>query len=212
MAGSVPSAERTPVSPRLPAARRRRQLLDVALAAFAEHGFHETSMNDVAEAAGVTKPVLYQHFRSKRELFGELLADVGREVQDAITKAVAAADTSHEMVDLGFAAFFHYVDEHRDAFRLFWAQGFGRDDEFVALVKQVEDTLAELVAGFIEIEGLDPGQRRLLGHGIVGMIHGASAHWLTTPEGTDPGDVAAQLADLAWRGLRGVHPADELRP
>jgi AcrR family transcriptional regulator len=200
------------VSPRLPAARRRRQLLDVALASFAEHGFHETSMNDVAEAAGVTKPVLYQHFRSKRELFGELLADVGREVQDAITKAVAAADTSHEMVDLGFAAFFRYVDEHRDAFRLFWAQGFGRDDEFVALVKQVEDTLAELVAGFIEIEGLDPGQRRLLGHGIVGMIHGASAHWLTTPEGTEPGDVAAQLADLAWRGLRGVHPADELRP
>jgi AcrR family transcriptional regulator len=199
------------VSPRLPAARRRRQLLDVALAAFAEHGFHETSMNDVAEAAGVTKPVLYQHFRSKRELFGELLADVGREVQDAITKAVAAADTSHEMVDLGFAAFFRYVDDHRDAFRLFWAQGFGRDDEFVSLVREVENTLAELVAGFIEIEGLDEGQRRLLGHGIVGMIHGASSHWLSASGDAGPDDVAAQLADLAWRGLRGVHPAEELR-
>ena len=54
-----------PTTVRLPAAERRRQLLDVALHAFAENGFHKTSMNDVAEAAGVTKPVLYQHFASK---------------------------------------------------------------------------------------------------------------------------------------------------
>ena len=65
---------------RLPAPRRRRQLLDVALDAFAERGFHRTSMDDVAEAAGVTKPVLYQHFGSKRELYLELLDDVGRQL------------------------------------------------------------------------------------------------------------------------------------
>jgi AcrR family transcriptional regulator len=197
------------VTPRLPAARRRRQLLDVALQVFAERGFHETSMNDIADAAGVTKPVLYQHFRSKRELFGELLADVGRELQDSITKAVAAAQTSHEMVDLGFSAFFHYVDDHRDAFNLFWGHGFAREDEFAALTDQVEDTLAELVAGFIEIEGLDTSQRRLLGHGIVGMIHGASTHWLRRERDAEADEVANQLADLAWRGLRGVRPADD---
>lgn len=196
------------MAPRLPAARRRKQLLDVALDVFADKGFHETSMNDVAEAAGVTKPVLYQHFRSKRELFGELLADVGRDLQDAITKAVASAQTSHEMVDLGFAAFFRYVDAHRNAFVLFWGHGSTREDEFAGLVEKVEDTLAEVVAGFIEIEGLDDSQRRLLGHGIVGMIHGASAHWLRRPGEADPDTVAIQLADLAWRGLRGVRPGD----
>ena len=58
---------------RLPAHERRRQLLDVALDVFAADGFHSTSMNDVAEAAGVTKPVLYQHFASKRQLYLELL-------------------------------------------------------------------------------------------------------------------------------------------
>jgi AcrR family transcriptional regulator len=73
-----------PTPTRLPAARRRRQLLDVALAAFASHGFHPTSMNDVAEAAGVTKPVLYQHFRSKRALYLELLEDVGERLREAI--------------------------------------------------------------------------------------------------------------------------------
>jgi AcrR family transcriptional regulator len=196
------------VSPRLPAARRRRQLLDVALQVFADRGFHDASMNDIAEAAGVTKPVLYQHFRSKRELFGELLSDVGNELQEAITKAVTTAQSSHEMVELGFAAYFRYVAAHRDAFNLFYGIGFAREDEFAGQVEQVENTLAELVAGFIEIEGLTPGQRRLLGHGIVGMIEGASTHWLKQPGDPDPAAVASQLADLAWRGLRGVRPSD----
>ena len=197
------------MSPRLPAARRRRQLLDVALQVFAERGFHDASMNDIAEAAGVTKPVLYQHFRSKRELFGELLSDCGNALQEAITKAVAMAQSSHEMVELGFDAYFRYVAAHRDAFNLFYGIGSARDDEFAVLVEQVENTLAELVAGFIEIEGLTTSQRRLLGHGIVGMIEGASTHWLRQPGDPDPGVLAAQLADLAWRGLRGVRPADE---
>src|SRR5512139_1711020 len=110
----------TRVATRLPAARRRRQLLSVALRVFAERGFHDASMNDIAIEAGVTKPVLYQHFTSKRELFTELLADVGRDLQDNITKAVAAADGPREMVQRGFAAYFTYVDRHRDAFKLFY--------------------------------------------------------------------------------------------
>ena len=166
-------------------------------------------MNDIAEAAGVTKPVLYQHFRSKRELFGELLSDVGNELQETITKAVTTAQSSHEMVSLGFAAYFRYVHAHRDAFNLFYGIGFSREDEFAGQVEQVENTLAELVAGFIDIEGLTPGQRRLLGHGIVGMIAGASTHWLKQAGDADPEAVAEQLADLAWRGLRGVRPTDD---
>ena len=80
-----------PHAARLPAARRRQQLLDVALRVFGEQGFHPASMNDVAEAAGVTKPVLYQHFRSKRDLYREVLTDVGAQLLDAITKATTAA-------------------------------------------------------------------------------------------------------------------------
>ena len=73
--------------PRLPAARRRRQLLDVALEVFATSGFHQTSMEEVAEAAGVTKPVLYQHFGSKRELYLELLEDVGGQMMAAVDRS-----------------------------------------------------------------------------------------------------------------------------
>jgi AcrR family transcriptional regulator len=194
------------VPTRLPAARRRRQLLDVALRVFAEHGFHAASMNDIALQAGVTKPVLYQHFTSKRELFTELLTDVGRDLQDTITKAVAGAEGPHEMVELGFAAYFEYVDQHRDAFTLFYGGTLARDDEFAEVVHQVEAALAALVAGLIEIEGLSISQRQVLGHGIVGMIEGASIHWLKSSSDADPATLAHQLADLAWRGLRGVRP------
>ena len=83
----------------LPAARRRRQLLEVALKVFAEQGFYVTSMSDIADAAGVTKPVLYQHFSSKRQLYSELLTEVGNQLQEAITKAVAEANSPREMVE-----------------------------------------------------------------------------------------------------------------
>jgi AcrR family transcriptional regulator len=192
------------VPTRLPAARRRRQLLGVALRVFAAEGYHNASMNDIAVEAGVTKPVLYQHFTSKRELFTELLTDVGRDLQDRITKAVASATGPREMVELGFAAYFTYVDRHRDAFQLFYGGGLARDDEFAELVNQTERTLAALVAGLIEIEGLSASQRQVLGHGIVGMIEGASIHWLRSNSDADPQMLAHQLADLAWRGLRGV--------
>ncbi len=77
------------MSSRLSANARREQLLDVALDTFARAGYHETSMNDVADAAGVTKPVLYQHFESKRELYQALLDDVGARLVAAITEATA---------------------------------------------------------------------------------------------------------------------------
>jgi AcrR family transcriptional regulator len=192
------------VSTRLPAPRRRRQLLDVAMQVFAERGFHDASMNDIAVAAGVTKPVLYQHFASKRELFAELLGDVGRELQETITKAVATADGPHQMVEMGFSAYFDYVDLHRDAFRLFYGGSMARDEEFAEVVNQVEAAVAALVATLIEIEGLSAEQRRVMGHGIVGMIEGASIHWLESSSDADPQELARQLADLAWRGLRGV--------
>jgi AcrR family transcriptional regulator len=194
------------VSTRLPAARRRRQLLEVALRVFAEQGFYVTSMSDIAEAAGVTKPVLYQHFASKRELYAHLLGEVGGQLQEAITKAVASAGSPREMVEDGFAAYFQFVDAHRDAFQIFYASGSWRDEEFSTLVHEVENSLAETVAGLIEIEGLSDEQRRLLGHGIVGMIEGASTHWLSSRASADPDELTRQLADLAWRGLRGVRP------
>ena len=199
-------APRPPAS-RLPAARRRRQLLEVALAVFGEQGFHTTSMNDVAEAAGVTKPVLYQHFRSKRDLYREVLTDVGGQLLDAITKATTAARSPHEQVELGFAAYFRFVAEHEAAFRVLFGGGTRRDEEFAAQVALVEGAIAEAIATLIDVEGLTAPERRQLAHGLVGLAEGTSRLWVADGAEEPPEQLAALVADLAWRGLRGIRGA-----
>jgi AcrR family transcriptional regulator len=198
--------ERLP-APRLPAARRRRQLLDVALTVFAERGFHLTSMNDVADAAGVTKPVLYQHFRSKRELYLELLEDVGEQLRNKIAKATAQAGNPREQVIAGFGAYFRFVAEQEPAFQLLFGGGTRRDLEFADAVRAVELSIADIIALLIHVPGLDTERRRLLAHGIVGLAEGTSRHWILDGAPGDPDTLAAQVAELAWGGLRGVRTA-----
>jgi AcrR family transcriptional regulator len=193
-----------PPAARLPAARRRRQLLEVALEVFGDVGFHVASMNDVAEAAGVTKPVLYQHFRSKRDLYRELLTDVGDQLLDAITKATAAARSPHEQVELGFEAYFRFVATNQAAFRVLFGGGTRRDEEFAAQVAEVEGAIAEAIATLIDVEGLTGSERRQLAHGLVGLAEGTSRLWVAEGAEAPPEQLARLVADMAWRGLRGV--------
>lgn len=198
---------RSGLPPRLPAAKRRRQLLDVALDAFSAGGFHGTSMEDVAAAAGVTKPVLYQHFGSKRALYVELLNDVGGQLMDVIAKAAAEADGPHRQVEAGFRAYFRFIENREPAFRLLFGGGSKRDEGFADLVRVVESAIAELIASFITTE-LPPEKTLTLAHGIVGMAESTCRHWLRLrSEGEVTGtadEVADLLAELAWAGLRGV--------
>jgi AcrR family transcriptional regulator len=188
---------------RLPAPRRRRQLLDVALERFAASGFHATSMDDVAEAAGVTKPVLYQHFRSKRELYLELLEDVGAQLTAAITAATATAEGPRQQVELGFAAYLAFVAERESAFSLLFGSGARRDAEFADAVRRVEASLAHAIAELIEAD-IDELHQRILGYALVGMAEGAVRHALADGVALEPARMARQLADLGWAGLRGV--------
>src|SRR3954447_15278171 len=189
---------------RLPAARRRRQLLDVALEVFAANGFHQTSMEEVAEAAGVTKPVLYQHFGSKRELYLELLDDVGGRLMDVIAKAVASAGGPRQQVHAGFLAYFRFVAEHESAFQLLFGSGARRDEEFADAVRKGETSIAESIAPLIEAD-IDEEHRRTLAHGLVGLAEGTGRHWVANGLDLDPEVVSRRIAELAWGGLRSVH-------
>ena len=193
-----------PHATRLPAARRRQQLLEVALQVFGEHGFHPTSMNDVAEAAGVTKPVLYQHFRSKRDLYREVLTDVGAQLLEEIPKATTSAATPHQQVELGFLAYFRWVAAHEPAFRVLFGGGTRRDEEFAAQVVKVEAAIAEAIAALIDVQTLEQAQRRQLAHGLVGLAEGASRMWMAEGAQETPEDLARLVADFAWNGLRGI--------
>jgi AcrR family transcriptional regulator len=191
---------------RLPAAERRQQLLDVAVGVFATSGFHNTSMNDVAIAAGVTKPVLYQHFDSKRALYLEMLREIGGQLRDTIAKATVDAPGPRQQIEGGFRAYFAFVAEHGDAFRVLFGAHTRRDDEFAEEARRVEASLAEIVAEHIEIEGLSRQDRLLLGNGIVGLAEGACRYWLQHEVDIDASTLSEHASRLAWAGLRGITP------
>ena len=188
---------------RLPAARRRAQLLRHALRVFAREGFHAASMEDIADAAGVTKPVLYQHFVSKRKLYQELLDEISTSLMAAITEATSSAGGPRQQVERGFAAYFRFVADNRDAFTLLFGSGGRRDAEFADYTRRVEATIAEAVARLIDAD-LDDDHRRLLAYGIVGMAEGTSRHFVAEAMPVDADVAARRLAELAWAGLRGV--------
>lgn len=189
---------------RLPAAARRSQLLDVAREVFADRGFHATSMDDVAEAAGVTKPVLYQHFVNKRALYAELLEDVGTRLVGEIAAATGAATSARRQVELGFAAYFGFVTENRSAFRLLFGASVRNDAEFALVAERVVGQVAEVIAGLIALDA-PPEQRLALAHAVVGMAEATSRRVVADGDGiADAETLARWLAELAWYGLRGI--------
>jgi AcrR family transcriptional regulator len=216
--GPVPSGRR------LTADARRRQLFEVALSLFAEHGYAATTMDDIAEAAGVTKPLVYQHFESKRALYLELMDVFSKELVTRIVKATANAEGPRQQVELGFAAYFDQMVSNEQAFRLLYGRDAPDDPELGAALRRVEETIAQAIDPLIDA-GLDPEHRLLLAHAVVGMAEGASRHWLDARRGHDAAEseasdggspdeieddsdgarLAARLADFAWGGLRQVH-------
>jgi AcrR family transcriptional regulator len=184
--------------------------MDVALQLFAERGFAATTMDDIADAAGVTKPLLYQHFESKRGLYLELVGSLSTSVIEAIAKATASAHGPRQQVEMGFKAYFHLLHTRTAAFRLLSAPDVQKDPELSHAGRRIEEVLAEQTAELIDA-GLDPQHRRLLGYAVVGMVENAGRHFLgqhgeyrtVAPEEVDR--LAQRLADLAWAGLRAVH-------
>ncbi|MEO3872693.1 TetR/AcrR family transcriptional regulator [Nonomuraea sp. B12E4] len=193
-----------PRGTRLPRLARRRQLLSAAQEVFVENGYHAAAMDEIADRAGVSKPVLYQHFPGKLELY---LALLDLHVDDMVNRCREALASTHEnklRVQATFSAFFDFVSSQGEAFRLV----FESDLRNVAPVRQrVERSLrecAEMVSAVIQEDtGCTSDEAHLLGVGLVGMAEVSARYWVTT-HGSIPKDAAEQLmARLAWRGISG---------
>jgi AcrR family transcriptional regulator len=207
MAGAMQATTR-----RLTAEQRRHQLFSVSLELFAQRGYRATTMDDIAEAAGVTKPLLYQHFSSKRSLYLELVDSIAQDLLTAISTAVAGADGPRQQVELGFAAYFRLVVAREAEFRLLYGRDHAEDQELGRALRAVEDAIAEAIDPLIAA-GLDADHRRLLAYGIVGLAEGASRRFIAQRAETESDEgieeqalrLAQRMADLAWAGLRSVH-------
>ena len=189
---------------RLPASERREQILDVAIQVFARNGFHGSSMNDIADAAGVTKPVLYQHFDSKQDLYLALLDEVGSRMIATIKNAQDTATGGRSLTELGFESYFAWVAEDHDAFLLLFGSRASRDEESTMAIRRITSDVAREIEPLISAD-IDAEHRRTLAHGLVGLAEGVSRHLVERGERFDPQILGRQVADMAWAGLRAVH-------
>ena len=189
------------MSLRMPAAERREQLLSVALDVFAGEGYHQTSMNQIAEAAGITKPVLYQHFASKRELYLALIEEAGGRLLHIITAPSITETSGRRRVELGFLAYFQWVYDDHDSFQLLFGGGSRRDAEFSEAAGKFQSLVADAIEPLITAD-IDTEHRRTLAHAIVGLAEGVSRRLIRLGNDFDPELIARQVSELAWAGLR----------
>ena len=220
---------------RMPAPQRRTQLLEIALERFARKGYHETSMEEIAEAAGVTKPVLYHHFASKTDLFVELLDTVGEKLVLDMSAMIEAESSPYGKVLAGFRSYFDFVCTSTSAYQLLFTSGARISEEFSEPVRRLEESVAEVIGRLIDAD-VDEAHRELLGYAIVGLGEVAARRWVADQNpasdgssnggsnggsgvgsgvgseparGLDPAEgelMARHLADLVWAGLRALPP------
>ncbi|MEJ2577674.1 MAG: TetR/AcrR family transcriptional regulator [Kineosporiaceae bacterium] len=208
----TPGADAPVKGARLPRTARRLQLLGAARAVFVAQGYHAAAMDEIAERAGVSKPVLYQHFPSKRELYLALVTQHTAELTASVREALASTTVNKQRVAATIQAFFAFVDADGGAFRLVFESDLTSDDEVRALVDESMQSVAGSIAGVIrEDTGLPEDQAVLLGVALAGMAHTAARYWVHSDQRI-PRETADQLiAQLSWRGVRGF-PRTDIHP
>jgi AcrR family transcriptional regulator len=196
--------ERTARSARLPRSARRRQLLGAAQEVFVAQGYHAAAMDDIADRAGVSKPVLYQHFPGKLDLYLALLEEHAEAMVAAVRDALDSTSDNKQRVAATIEAYFRFVDEDGGAFRLVFESDLTNQPEVRERVEGTTLTCAELISEVIrEDAGLPKEQSRLLAVGLVGMAQVSARYWLAEG-GSIPRDAASRLlASLSWRGIGG---------
>lgn len=194
---------------RLPRSARRAQLLDAALEVFVTNGYHAAAMDEIAERAGVSKPVLYQHFPGKMDLYLALLDQSCDAVVDAVGRALASTEDNKARVTATVEAFYTYVASEEAGFRLVFESDLTNDPLVRQRVERVTEVTAAAVAEVIEDDtGLPPEASRLLAVSLVGMAQVSARYWLAGGAQPDQQTAVSLVSGLAWRGIRGYPRTD----
>lgn len=201
MTEAIPMRARTS---RLPRTARRAQLLEVALEVFVEQGYHSASMDEIAERAGVSKPVLYQHFPGKLDLYLALLETSCDTVIDGVKGALASTQDNRQRVRATMELWYDYVADQGAAFRLVFESDLTSDPAVREQVDRVIEESAALVAEVIRDDtGLPPAASHLLAVSLVGMGHVGARNWLSQDSSLTRDEAVQLVAGLAWRGIGG---------
>lgn len=210
---------------RLPRKVREQQMLDGALDVFSERGFHAASMDEIAERARVSKPLLYLYLGSKEETFRACIAREADRLVDAIGAATRAeAADEAERLWRGLTAFFTYVSQNRSSWVVLYQQGRSLNDSVADQLAQVREEIVSTVADLVlramrtrSPERGGPGyaaMRREAGataHALVGAAD-AMADWAVSHPSEAPGITAKRLMSLMWIGMERTARGDRFLP
>ncbi len=188
----------------MPRRARRAQLLNAALEVFSAQGYHSAAMDEIADRAGVSKPVLYQHFPGKLDLYLALLDQSCERMLDAIETALDSTTDNKQRVGATVSAFYQYVASAEGAYRLVFESDLTNEPQVRERVDRVNTESARKIAIVIsEDTGLPDEQSRLLAMSLVGMAQVSARYWLAANGDVPQEEAAALVAGLAWRGIRG---------
>jgi AcrR family transcriptional regulator len=197
---------------KMSAPQRRAQLITVGRAVFAEKGFEATSVEEIASRAGVSKPIVYQHFGGKQGLYAVVVDREMTHVVSVITQAIATGEP-RERVEQAALAFLHYVEGHPDGFSVLShdapvASGRGC---MSSLINDLAERVEELVAAMFTDAGYDPSLAPIYANALVGMVSFVG-QWWTDNRDLPVETVASHLSALAWVGLRNLPAKPQVLP
>jgi len=193
---------------RMPRSARRTQLLEAAQDVFVTQGYHAAAMDDIAERAGVSKPVLYQHFPGKLELYLGLLDSAAEELLARLRSAIDATTDNKLRVQNAVSAYFDFVDQGM-AFRLILESDLRNEPAVRDRVERFSRACMEAVADTIAADtGVPRAEAELLSIGLIGISEVCARYWLDTDRAVSKDDAVRLLSHLAWRGISGFprHP------
>ncbi|MFG2885565.1 TetR/AcrR family transcriptional regulator [Streptomyces sp. NPDC048297] len=193
-----------PRGTRLPRRARRNQLLGAAQEVFVAQGYHAAAMDDIAERAGVSKPVLYQHFPGKLDLYLALLDQHCEALIQAVRGALASTTDNKQRVRATMDAYFAYVEDDGGAFRLVFESDLTNEPAVRERVDKVTNECAEAICEVIsEDTGLPRAESMLLASGLGGLAQVVARSWLHSDRAVSRDQAVQLLTSLAWRGIAG---------
>jgi AcrR family transcriptional regulator len=189
---------------RLPRDERRAQLLSAALEVFTAAGYHSAAMDEIADRANVSKPVLYQHFPSKLELYLAVLDLHIDSLVFAIQKAIAEHRSNADRVKATVEAYFGFIDSEGEAFRLLFESDMNLEPQVRERLNRMTYDCAAAVSAVIAIDtGLAKEESMMLAVGLIGTVQTIARHWLDRDGKIDRMRATELVMNLIWRGISG---------
>ena len=195
---------------RLPRDERRAQLLAAALEVFTSAGYHSAAMDEIADRAGVSKPVLYQHFPSKLDLYLAVLDIHIDSLVFEIQKAIASTPDNSNRVRATVVAYFNFIESEGEAFRLLFESDMSVEPAVRERLTRMTYDCAAAISAIISLDtGLPQEAAMLLGVGLIGSAQITARHWLERDSKLSRQQATDLVSNLMWRGISGFPRTDE---